>query len=229
MAGVRLANPGDEWRPGRDYDIVERINRPRGDAGQREGATSVVFRIRKDGKDYVLKMIAHTIGTIDDLLQDIGGERFQRGEPFPYNARPDDRAEARRRQEYGNTDEALVEKLGGEWQEISRLMMERPHQNLAPVLHWYHSDTPSLRDRDPYGYYLPCAPLCSLCHSRPLTTLSSLRGADEMTREAAANRTLFMVMTRYPHGSLLSFMKSHGLGDPERLGDDFYGLGTVSV
>ena len=227
MAGVRLANPGDEWRPGRDYDIVERINRPRGDADRGEGATSVVFRIRKDGKDYVLKMIAHSIGTIDDLVQAIAAERFKRGEPF--GVRPGDRAEARRRQEYRNTDEALVEKLGGEWQEISRLMMERPHQNLAPVLHWYHSDTPSLRERDPYGYYVPGAPLCSLCQSFSRTALSRPRGADAATREAVANRTLFMVMTRYPHGSLLSFMKTHGLGDPGRLGDDFYGLGTVSV
>jgi len=198
---IRLSEPGSEWRPGRDYEILERINRPRGEGERGEGAESVVFRIGKDGKQYALKMINHSIGTIDDITMSLASERRDRGEGWRMLA--SDRAEAQRRKEYRNTDEALLVELGGEWQEISKLMMERPHQNLAPVLHWYHSDAPSLQDSDEHGHY----------------------ELDPFRREAAAERTLFMVMTLYPNGSLSSFMKGHGMGDAGRLGADFYGLG----
>ena len=102
---IRLSEPGSEWRPGRDYEILERINRPRGEGERGEGAESVVFRIGKDGKQYALKMINHAIGTIDDITMSLASERRDRGEGWRVLA--SDRAEAQRRKEYRNTDEAL--------------------------------------------------------------------------------------------------------------------------
>jgi hypothetical protein len=55
---ARLASEGEEWRPGREYDIV-------GPLGDGEGRMSVVFRIRlrtpRQG-DYALKMVIHYVG-----------------------------------------------------------------------------------------------------------------------------------------------------------------------
>ena len=192
---------GVELRPGRDYRILDRINRPADGADRGEGAESVVFKIEMGGKQFALKMINHFIGTVEDIELELQAERARRGEP--YRPLRGDRAAAEERKAYRNTDEALIAELGGEWQKISRLMLERPHQNLAPVLHWYHSGEPSLRGQDEHGFYMP----------------------DEDQRAAAADRTLFMVMTLYPHGSLCSFMKRQGMGDVARLGDNFYGLG----
>ena len=192
---------GVELVPGRDYRIVERINRPAEGADRGEGAESVVFKIERGGKQFALKMINHSIGTVEDIVASLASERHSRGEPW--RQLRGDRAAAEERRARRNTDEALLEELGGEWQRISRLMLEYPHQNLAPVLHWYHSGEPSLRGRDAHGFFVP----------------------DEARREAAADRTLFMVMTLYPHGSLSTFMKRHGIGDAARAGADFYGLG----
>lgn len=192
---------GVELLPGRDYRIVERINRPAEGADRGEGAESVVFKIERGGKQFALKMINHSIGTVEDIVMSLASERHGRGEPW--RQLRGDRAVAEERRARRNTDAALLEELGGEWQRISRLMLEYPHQNLAPVLHWYHSGEPSLRGRDSHGVFVP----------------------DEARREAAADRTLFMVMTLYPHGSLSSFMKRHGMGNAARAGADFYGLG----
>ena len=55
---ARLAPEGEEWRPGRDYDII-------GPLGDGEGRMSVVFRIRlrppRQG-EFALKMVIHYVG-----------------------------------------------------------------------------------------------------------------------------------------------------------------------
>ena len=110
---------GVELRPGRDYRILDRINRPADGADRGEGAESVVFKIERGGKQFALKMINYSIGTVDDIALALQGERALRGEP--YRPARGDRATAMERRAYGNTDEALMATLGGEWQEISRL------------------------------------------------------------------------------------------------------------
>ena len=138
-ARVRFGAGGTPWVEGVDYTMLDRLNRPA--EGQRaQGAESVVFKIRRnaDTREYVLKMVLHKVGTVPHCLARIARENGGR----PTTAEDKERviAEIARL----NTDEALLEELGGEWQQISRLLRERPHQNLAPVLHWYHSDKPSL-------------------------------------------------------------------------------------
>ena len=55
---ARLAPEGEEWRPGRDYDIV-------GELGDGEGRCSTVFHVRLRAPrrgEYALKMVHHFVG-----------------------------------------------------------------------------------------------------------------------------------------------------------------------
>jgi hypothetical protein len=184
---VRLAPAMEEWLPGRDYTIVERLNRPKPGQAKGEGAESVVFQVRKDGRDYALKLIAHVVGTTDTLAQDLATQRWERaGRAGPYPAPTQvDRREGRRLLAYKNSDEGLHAELRSEWREITRLLVAHPHQNLVPVLHYYHSAQPALRARDAHGHYV----------------------LDPAFRASMAERTLVMVMNYYRRGSLLSHLR----------------------
>jgi serine/threonine protein kinase len=120
---ARLAHEGQEWLPGRDYQLGAIIGGQDG-----EGRNSVVFRIqlldpsgasrqRRGGvqtsDEYALKMVVHLVGE--------------------------------RRQDRAGHDRStqLARHTGAEWREPLQLP---PHECLVPVLHHYHSTAPRLRD-----------------------------------------------------------------------------------
>eukprot|EP01043_Picozoa_sp_COSAG02_P071276 COSAG02_NODE_12960_length_1467_cov_1.543129_1_plen_234_part_10 len=137
---ARLAQEGEEWLPGREYELLEKIGGAgAGDAA--EGTDSIVFKIRllRPPRDmYALKQL---------VLYDRRGE-FQ-------------------------DDASLNAKLGKEWRVALSLP---PHECIVPVLHHYNSSEPSLKD--------------------PRWGLPVIPGVPEM-RDAAAARTLFVVMPLY--------------------------------
>ena len=152
---------------------------------------SQVFRIDHSGEERAMKMVQHCVGSVEANMQSMASERAKRGEAW--RIEDSDREAAKKTIEHRESDEGLREELGGEWQHISRLMKERPHQNLAPILHWFHASEPSLRGGDEHGFYV----------------------LDEAMREGVARRTLFMVMQFYPQGSLDSLLTARGMGKRE--------------
>ena len=58
---ARLAQEGEEWLPGRDFDLLDKIGGA-GAGGGREGTESIVFRIRlrrAPAAEYALKQVVH--------------------------------------------------------------------------------------------------------------------------------------------------------------------------
>jgi hypothetical protein len=123
---ARLAVEGEEWRPGRDYEILSKIGgSAAGVIGGGEGCESIVFKIRRL-RQPVVAADEPAPGTASDelyaLKQVIHFDQMREHE----------------------ADEELWARHGAEW----RVMMQLPpHECLLPVLHHYHSDVPSLCDQ----------------------------------------------------------------------------------
>ena len=163
---ARLAQEGEEWLPGREYELLEKI----GGAGAGEGTESIVFKIRllrPPHGTYALKQVVHH----------------------------DRRGEFR-------DDDALNAKLGKEWRVALSLP---PHDCIVPVLHHYNSSEPSLKDP---RWGLP-------------GTTEILR---EM-RDAAAERTLFVVMPLYRTSlrAWVSRQRDAGLAPPYGMAWEWWG------
>eukprot|EP01046_Picozoa_sp_COSAG06_P008853 COSAG06_NODE_453_length_15545_cov_11.398032_11_plen_1295_part_00 len=166
-ATARLAQEGEEWLPGREYELLEKIG---GAGAAGEGTESIVFKIR------LLRAPRETYALKQLVLYDMRGE-FR-------------------------DDAKLNAKLGREWRVALSLP---PHECIVPVLHHYNSSEPSLRD--------------------PRWGLPDTNEWEREMRDAAATRTLFVVMPLYRTSlrAWVSAQRTAGLAPPYNMSWQWWG------